>query len=124
VEELVEVVCQINDILRTWAIVEHTFTWFLNNATGPAMRHYLPAWRNIVHSDDHERLGDGDRFREPAGMGVMLPLIRETNTAVAAVQFLRDSPRVPTYGFDVTVPHRSDWTNNVEFDISGRTVVF
>lgn len=73
---------------RKFTAVQHCLMWLDANATPGAMRYYWPAIMSLAGDNAVFKDIDGSRFKEPDGIGPMLPMLRETASTVASALLL------------------------------------
>lgn len=79
------------EIQSKYARVKHLLRWFNRNATPGAIRAYWPAVLTLCPDSPSMRAlmnAVPTRYDTPRGIGVLLPLIRETASTVAAMELI------------------------------------
>lgn len=92
--ELFAYIEELDLINRQYAVLKHVLTWLDTNGTLGAMRYYFPSVQSLCNID---MAGDPTNFRDPPGVGKIIPLIREAAVTIAAAQLLpAEKPIVAT----------------------------
>lgn len=78
------------NVSEPWAVVAHVVAWLNRHATPGAFVYYFPQIKALCPVE----WGVTPRFREPANIGPLLPLIRRAAATVATGLLLPDAPLV------------------------------
>ena len=88
-EPLLTTIASMQAIHEKYGRVKHLLRWFNMNATEGAVRNYWPAAMSLCPNSSVAQMTVAPvRYNTPAGIGEMLPLIRETAGTVAAMQLV------------------------------------
>ena len=87
--------------LDDWAVAKHVLLWLDEHASTGAIRNYFPVVVSLLDPQDRDKL-EANRFRDPDGLGPMLPLIRRASNVVASAHLLPETREREEHGMTVT----------------------
>lgn len=97
--ELFAYIEELDMINRQYAVLKHVVTWLDTYGSAGAMRYYFPS---VAALCSVELASEPTTFRDPSGVGRIVPLIREAAVTVAAARLLPAEKPVVATGMTLT----------------------
>jgi hypothetical protein len=115
---------QIEAIYRDWAAVRHVVSWMNSKATLGAIRYYWPTLLSLIPSEAKERFSAEvpTNFKEPDGIGQMLPLLKASAATVGSALLMPDIDPPGEYQFTLSFQERMFQMNGVDYTRQGQTL--